>query len=359
MRSVAISALLILLARPYSLFSPGFQMSFAAVAALVAGYEVFQRRDKQRNGLGASGSSLFSSSWRFISGLSLTSLIAGSATLFISAWHFHQIATLGLIANVLAMPLVSLVLMPFILLSALMLPFGLESITLIPVSLALDWILGIAERISALTPLSNVGAMRPDMAILFCLGFVVLIVFRSRLRLLGLVILVAMPFFYEPVKIPDLVIAESGRAAGLKGENGNFQILFPSRENFITGIWTQAYARGVFSKHASDKETCNRERCIIELYGGTSAHIVYNPDLLDTSCRSADILIAPRLKWVRCRDRQPQRIIKRHDFEQYGAHAIYLSGSKHNKTTRPTIEIQTSLPEFSRPWHRNVPSYDD
>jgi len=48
MRSVAISAVIILVLNPQSLLSPGFQMSFAAVTALVAGYEILNKRRKSQ-----------------------------------------------------------------------------------------------------------------------------------------------------------------------------------------------------------------------------------------------------------------------------------------------------------------------
>lgn len=57
----------------------------------------------------------------------MTSFIAGTATLVFSAYHFQQTAPLGVVGNVLVLPLVSLVIMPFAVLSVLMMPLGLEA----------------------------------------------------------------------------------------------------------------------------------------------------------------------------------------------------------------------------------------
>ncbi len=357
LRSVAISAVIILMLRPQSVFEPGFQMSFAAVTALVVGYEAYYRLHSQRNNSTGSTTGILASIGRFGAGLTLTSLIAGSATLFVSAYHFHQIASFGLLANVLAMPIVSILLMPFILFAMLMMPFGLEAIVLIPVSHALEWILAIATWVSELTPLSNVGSMQPFMAVVFVTGFLTLLLFRTWIRAAGVVVLAMLPVFYDPPNIPDLIVSESGRAAGWKNPSGGFELLFPKQENFVTAIWTKAYAFGTFERANADPTRCNRERCVIE-FAHAVAHIVYDPDLLKQSCQQADILIAPRLKWVNCRETTPTLILKRHDFEQRGTHAIRISQPVKG-SDGISLEVETSLPPPARPWHRRVPDYGD
>jgi len=98
MRSVVISACIILILSPESLLSPGFQMSFAAVAALVAGYEALNKWRHARlasrgNSIIAekrAGGRMIESATTYFGGLAITSLIAGTATAFVAAWHFHQ-----------------------------------------------------------------------------------------------------------------------------------------------------------------------------------------------------------------------------------------------------------------------------
>ena len=50
LRNVALSALVILVVFPESLFDVGFQMSFAAVVALVAAYEWIRERERGATG---------------------------------------------------------------------------------------------------------------------------------------------------------------------------------------------------------------------------------------------------------------------------------------------------------------------
>ncbi len=140
-RSVALAATFILIVNPQNLYSPGFQMSFAAVVALVAGYELLTSHQAGTAGNNPHYHSLiwmiriFRSTSGYFVGLMITSLIAGTATMVIAAWHFHQIATLGLLTNILAMPIVGFVIMPFALFSILLMPYGFEWIALLPVGI--------------------------------------------------------------------------------------------------------------------------------------------------------------------------------------------------------------------------------
>ncbi|MEO1143742.1 MAG: hypothetical protein AAFW66_15610, partial [Pseudomonadota bacterium] len=64
----------------------------------------------------------------------------------------------------------------------------------------------------------------------------------------------------------------------------------------------------------------------------------------------SDILIAPRLWWVNCRDRTPELILKREDFERSGSHAVYIDISQ--PKGRPQYSIETARTGANRPWQR-------
>ena len=81
--------------RQEALYSPGFQMSFSATLALVF---VFQSVVIPRTHGRVFGS---------VIGAFLSSFVAGLATAPIAAIHFNQISHVGLVANVLAVPVVT------------------------------------------------------------------------------------------------------------------------------------------------------------------------------------------------------------------------------------------------------------
>src|ERR1700712_1926782 len=111
LRTLTVAALAVLLLAPEAVVHPSFQMSFAATLALVAGYQ---------HGLpwmsGGSKTRLAAkiALWggREIAGLLLVSLLAGAATIPYIAYHFHRISPYGVIANLVAMPAVSVWVMP-------------------------------------------------------------------------------------------------------------------------------------------------------------------------------------------------------------------------------------------------------
>ncbi|MBK9585048.1 MAG: ComEC/Rec2 family competence protein [Alphaproteobacteria bacterium] len=101
LRLVSFSAFVILLVSPESLISASFQMSFGAVIALVAFYEgteQFWIRSYRDAG------PLRRIALYFI-GVCLSSLIASTATAPFAAYHFQQFPTYGLLANLMAVPL--------------------------------------------------------------------------------------------------------------------------------------------------------------------------------------------------------------------------------------------------------------
>jgi competence protein ComEC len=134
MRNVALAAIVIILLSPSAVVGPGFQMSFAATAALISAYAAIARRARNtaarqagqpaRTGL----RSLPGLAAKALLGLAITSLVAGLATGLFSAHHFHRVAGNGLLANLLAMPLVTFIVMPAGLLAMLVMPFGLEAL---------------------------------------------------------------------------------------------------------------------------------------------------------------------------------------------------------------------------------------
>jgi competence protein ComEC len=113
LRLVAVSAVAVLVFAPESIWSVSFQMSFAAVTALVAAAE----------GARSYLTSLYrEAGWIkrsviFIIGTLVTSLIASLATAPYSLFHFQQIATYSVVANAMAVPISGLIIMPMVIAS--------------------------------------------------------------------------------------------------------------------------------------------------------------------------------------------------------------------------------------------------
>ena len=125
LRNLAIAALLVLAREPETLLGPSFQMSFGAVAALVAIAPLLTRA---RSSIPSRGPISRAVAWarRALIGLAATTFVAGLATAPFSTYHFQKANPLGLLGNALALPLVGVVVMPSALLGVLAYPFGLD-----------------------------------------------------------------------------------------------------------------------------------------------------------------------------------------------------------------------------------------
>ena len=56
----------------------------------------------------------------------MTTLVATAAVAPFAIYHFHRLSHYGVVANLIALPLVGLLIMPFALLGLIAMPFGLE-----------------------------------------------------------------------------------------------------------------------------------------------------------------------------------------------------------------------------------------
>lgn len=248
MRNVALAAIVIILISPSAVVGPGFQMSFAATAALISAYAAIAIRTRHRSAgpdLRLSGSGprrWLAIAGKALLGLAITSLVAGLATGLFSAHHFHRVAGNGLLANLMAMPLVTFVVMPAGLLAMLLMPFGLDAWPLLVMGQGLEGVIAAANCVHSLGGDLNVGQIPLATTLLAGAGFVVLVFLKSRLRLAGLVLIglgavCALP----PIapRAPDILVSESGDLVGLAGPQGLASNA--ARPNdFVFGQWQTA-----------------------------------------------------------------------------------------------------------------------
>jgi competence protein ComEC len=163
LRGLALAAAVVLAIRPVSLMDVGFQMSFAATAALVAGYEEVRRRrqlryarqEEKRQKHGRRGRVLRTAGL-YLAGLVFTSVIAGTATAPYSAYHFNRVAPYGLPANLAAVPVMGLVIAPAAVAAGVLAPVGLAGPPLWLMGEGIEWVLTAAHGIAA-----QPGAVRP------------------------------------------------------------------------------------------------------------------------------------------------------------------------------------------------------
>ena len=211
LRNVAISALLLLLWQPESLFGAGFQLSYAATVALIAGYEAVAARR-----MGAR----LPWAMRQVIALVLTSVIAGFATAPYAAAAFNRLSDYGLIANLLTVPVMS-VLMGAGAVATLLAPFGLAGPALWVMGWAAEWILYVAHEISTLGgAMTAVISPHPVVIPLLSLGAAWLILWRGWLRQAGSVAIALAFGLWIVSPRPVALISSDGALVGILGAQG-------------------------------------------------------------------------------------------------------------------------------------------
>jgi competence protein ComEC len=211
LRAVAIAAMIVLGMRPEALVNPGFQMSFAASVALVA---VF--------GGSPAAAWLARSGWIGAVGLLLlSSLVAGLATAPYAAAHFNRVAHLGLIANLLAVPVMGVMVMPGAVAMAVLGPLGLDAPAVWVVEAGCRWILWVAEVVAAVDGAES-AVLHPPAAVLplVSLGGLWLCLWQGRGRWAGLAGPVAALSLWAVAERPVVLIAPGGGLVGVVGGEG-------------------------------------------------------------------------------------------------------------------------------------------
>lgn len=211
LRSVAIAALIVLVIEPESLVEPGFQMSFSATVALIV---VFQPWGKLQHRVPVP--------LRPVAMLLLSSMAAGLATAPIAAAHFNRIAEYGLLANLLAVPLMGTVVMPAAVVAALLSPLGLEAPALWVMGKGTAAILAIADWVSGLEgAVVAVSAPHEASLPLIAIGGLLALVARLLwLRGVGVAGLAAALILWFGAERPALLVASDGSIAGIMGPQG-------------------------------------------------------------------------------------------------------------------------------------------
>lgn len=212
LRTVAIAGVILLLLRPESLLEPGFQMSFAATVALIAGFQVLEA-GVYRNRMPRWMVPVFT--------LVLSSVIAGVATAPFAAAHFNRFTDYGLLANLLTVPVMGAVVMPAGVVAALLSPFGLAAPALWVMEQGARWILFVAHYIAGLDgSVTAIPSPGPFVMPLITFGGIWLILWRGRVQMAAALPLVAGLVLWGLAERPMLLISGDGKLLGLDGPEG-------------------------------------------------------------------------------------------------------------------------------------------
>ena len=345
LRLVAWAAVVVLLLAPESILGASFQMSFAAVVALVAFYEAMRARMQWvRAALpGGPGGRLLV----YAVGVAATTLVASLATGLIALHHFSRIAAYGLPANMVAVPITALWIMPWAVIAVLLMPLGLEGPALAAMGWGIDAVLWIASGVSAWP-----GAVRPVPVmpfaglVLVALGGLWLCLWRRRWRYIGLLAIAAGVAGIPLDRGPDLIVSGDARLMAARLPDGRLSLSDSRRARFTAGIWLERNGQiaadywPVDGTHADTPLACDALACAWR-HAGLEVALVRDGNAIDEECRRADVLVSAVP--VRGRCPRPRLVIDRFDVWRNGATALWLEGGR--------VRVRTvAEKQGDRPW---------
>lgn len=293
-RTLAAAAFGVLLLQPEALLSPSFQMSFAATLALVALYERYVPLMAVAPAGGGALAYFSERAWRWLLLGAATSLFAGLATAAYVAFHFQRAAPYSVLANLLAMPLISFVIMPAGLLAVLLLPFGYDAYGWKIMGLGIEGMLKIAEWVAALPGADGrFAAFGAGALLLATVGILLLALPVTWLRLAGVPPLAIAFVLAATAPRPDVLIDDAGRTVAVRAADGRLQILNSGGSRFIAENWLAADAdRRKAGKDAEKGFACDPWGCVAALPDGTKVAVARRREAFTDDCREAGLVIS-------------------------------------------------------------------
>jgi len=228
LRTVAIAAMLLLVAKPESLTEPGFQMSFGATVALILIYKPWARVQPHVPVL-----------LRPVAMLLVSSLAAGFSTSPIAAAHFNRMSEYGLLANLLAVPVMGTLVMPAGVIAALLAPFGLAAPALWVMEKGTVWMIAVSDWVGGMEG-AVIAVPAPGAAVLplMAIGAMVAVLARGAVRTAALALLLTAFALWCLTVRPDLLISPEAELVGLMTPEG--RAMSKPGAGFVADSWLEA-----------------------------------------------------------------------------------------------------------------------
>jgi len=325
-RTLSVAAIGVLLIAPQAVIHPSFQMSFAATLALVAAYQYgLPWRANKESSLG-----MRVALWgvREVFGLLMASLVAGFATTPYAAYHFHRLAPYGTLANLLAMPVVSALVMPMGILGLLAMPFGFDAPFWRLMSAGIDWMNGVALWVAGLPgAVGRLHAFGVGPLLVGTAGILLVCLLRTPLRWSGAALVVGGSLWAVMSPQPDALIAGDGQSAAFRGADGRLAILRSGRDTFAIKEWLAADADARTPKDPSlaNGVRCDAVGCIGTLSDGRFISMVLAAEAVAEDCARAAVVVSARdVRASGCAATVVDRQISR----EHGAAALHKVGDQ-------------------------------
>lgn len=346
-RLLAFAALVLLAIAPENIVNVSFQLSFAAVAALIFFFDGTRRF--WLNGYAREG--VFWRVFFYLLGILATTIVAGLATAPIILYQFQNFAVYGVLANMIGVPIMGFIVMPAAVLTYVLIPLGIEGPAMKVMEWGISWVMATAHWTANLKGSVWHSAVWPQLSFIFViLGSIFALLWAGRERWAGIIIILIGLAFIPLSRPPDILIAESFKLIGVRGDDGVMRVSSGRSERFTAENWARLNGQGndkpaTWPREGTIKGTkdmrCGHAGCRATMHD----HKVAFPrtaSAIPEDCRWADVIIYERPL--------PESCAAKYEFDFFdgyygGAHAIWL----HEGIIRiTTVREQRG----NRPWTR-------
>ena len=248
-------------------------------------------------------------------------------------------------SNLVALPVVGLLVMPWALLGFLLIPFGLDAFAWRVMGFGIEIMLTISRWIAG-WPMATISvpAFPTSALLLLALGLCWLGLWTTRLRFLGaLPVLAGLVMAAAPAR-PDIYVEPGGRAAAVRGPDGRLHLIGVRFASFAAETWLAADgdARGVREKSVTEGVRCDSDGCTAPLPDGRWLALTWTYAGLREDCAQAAIIVTRLIAPPGCR--KTAHVIDGTDLAARGAVTMMLRKDG-------GFDVETARRTGERIWH--------
>lgn len=309
LRLVATGALAVLIFWPEALVGPSFQMSFAAVTALVA----LSEHRAFRAFAAARDESVFRKGLRMLAVTLATGVAVELALMPIALFHFHKAGMLGAFANLVAIPLTTFVVMPLEALALTLDIAGLGAPFWWLTGRALALLLGIAHGVAA-SPMATMLAPATSDALFggMIAGLLWCLLWRSRWRWLGVPPVLVGMILTLTARPPDILVTGDGRHVAVRTDEG-MALLRERAGDYVRDTLSESagYDGELAALASLPGARCSQDLCALRVESGgrrwrllfTRSDMLIERRTFARDCAAADIVVSDRAlpRWCKPR----------------------------------------------------------
>ena len=256
-----------------------------------------------------------------------------------------------MLANLIAVPICNIVVMPLALAVLVLMPFGLEAVALIPMGLGIDamtWCAAIVAKLPG--AVGHIPAIPRSAFALMVFGGLWIALWQTRMRIAGAVLVLAGIAMAPFMPRADVLIARNGELVALRGVDGRLSVLPARQSKYEVERWLEHDGDGRAAADAQKGAAfrCDAIGCVAQVKGARVAVAKHSAAIVD-DCAAARIVVLNQPRPDFCET--SALVVDFFDVWREGTHAIYIDADPQNADAPPNVRVDTvAAHRGERPW---------